>query len=232
MLEQSQPGQSHCHDGDSAMGRGSIYDYRVNYIVFFPPQGFIDFITDPYFAVPFTVFIVAHILLKVVPNKNNTVYNRRTGMVTLPTRKGLMTLPFAEFDAYHHRITLTASVRYSLYLGHRFQPVGMGTSTNWNRLYWVYSQWEWIQQYMDTSMPLPDLPELEPYRHLDPTTAAWDKAHKRPPHYWRDMDIETFKKKHKAGIKAVENFPWNTLPPNPVPQECMDKVPRMAQWTS
>ena len=53
--------------------------------------------------------------------------------------------------------------------------------------------WDFIQNYMDTSHPLPDAPLFEEHRHNDPTTAEHDKARSRNPRYWIDMDDETFK---------------------------------------
>ncbi|MCD1630552.1 hypothetical protein [Marinobacter shengliensis] len=47
---------------------------------------------------------------------------------------------------------------------------------------------------MDITKPLPELPLLERYRPLDPTTAEHDQKTGRPARYWRDMDDETFKK--------------------------------------
>ena len=58
-----------------------------------------------------------------------------------------------------------------------------------------YAYWDFIQNYMDITRPLPELPLLEQYRHLDPTTAEHDQATGRPSRYWRDMDDKTFKQK-------------------------------------
>ena len=61
---------------------------------------------------------------------------------------------------------------------------------------------------MDTSKPLPDVPSMEPFRHKDPVTAAYDQKHNRPPRYWRDMDLEKAEKLHKAAVKAAKSYPW------------------------
>jgi hypothetical protein len=53
--------------------------------------------------------------------------------------------------------------------------------------------WDFIQNYMNVSRPLPDLPQYEEYRHLDPTTAEYDRLTGRNPRYWIDMDDATFK---------------------------------------
>ncbi|WP_157132860.1 hypothetical protein [Marinobacter algicola] len=44
---------------------------------------------------------------------------------------------------------------------------------------------------MDVSQPLPDVPALERFRPLDPTTAEYDAAGKRghPADYWATLDL-------------------------------------------
>lgn len=58
----------------------------------------------------------------------------------------------------------------------------------------VYEYRDFIQNYMDISKPLPDIPILEPYRHLDPVTAAHDQQTGRDPHYYLTMDNATWRK--------------------------------------
>ncbi|MGA4601389.1 hypothetical protein ACPA1U_11510, partial [Ectopseudomonas hydrolytica] len=69
--------------------------------------------------------------------------------------------------------------------------------------------WDYLQNYMDISKPLPDTPELEAFRHLDPTTAEHDRQTGRAPRYWRDMDDETFKAKERElneRIPQIDTF--------------------------
>jgi hypothetical protein len=96
----------------------------------------------------------------------------------------------------------------------------------------VNADWEFFQQYMDINLPLPNTPGLEPYRHLDPTTAEYDRQHNRPPHYWRDFDISDLKPERDKGFEIIEKFPWENLPTDHIPRELMDKVPRIARWPS
>ena len=44
--------------------------------------------------------------------------------------------------------------------------------------------WHFIQMYMDTARPLPDIPALELYRSQDPRTQKYDQRHHRDPEYW------------------------------------------------
>ena len=68
--------------------------------------------------------------------------------------------------------------------------------------------WEIWQHFMDVSRPLPDIPMFEPYRHLDPTTIAWDKKHNRPPRLWRDMDPDVYLKMESESWKVAKNYPF------------------------
>jgi hypothetical protein len=178
--------------------------------------------TSYFFIIPVAVFILSTILRIIVPNKNNYVFNRRTGLVTFPKAKRV--IPFAELDAYYFCSQTTVNVNYQLYLGHRYTPFGVTSSNDWHWRSLVHLEWEFLQQYMDTSMPLPDVPELEPYRHLDPTTAAYDKEHNRPPHYWHDMPLEQVEKEQKEGAEVVKNYPWSRLRADHIPKEAMDKL--------
>ncbi|AHI29541.1 hypothetical protein [Marinobacter similis] len=58
-----------------------------------------------------------------------------------------------------------------------------------------YAYWDFIQNYMDVTRPLPDFPLIEKYRDMDPVTAEHDRETDRPERYWRDMHMDTFKKK-------------------------------------
>lgn len=133
--------------------------------------------------------------------------NRRTGLVTVFDYKnngeykkngtiGEVTAPFYEFDAYisttPDRQGLPVNV---LYLAHRYRdivinfrpimPPGEGEL--------LCALWDFIQNYMDTSRPLPDLPRYEEFRHLDPVTADFDRKVNRNPRLWIDMNDQDYK---------------------------------------
>jgi hypothetical protein len=176
-----------------------------------------------FFFAPFILFIIFSICRKLAPHKNNIVFNRRTGMVTVPSFK--KEVPFAELDAYYYCPQSTVGYRHTLYFGHRYSSFGFGSPASWVDKQWLHGEWEYYQQYMDIDLPLPDLPDFEPYRHLDPTTASYDKKHNRPPDYWRDMPMEQVIQEKKAGHAAMRDFPWHKLPPaDHIPKECMDRL--------
>lgn len=137
-------------------------------------------------------------------------FNRQTGMVTVfdydnngEYKKngtiGELTAPFHEFDAYlsssPDRQGLPMNV---LHLAHRYRDIHLSLapllhqSDDANE---HFALWDYLQNYMDVSRPLPDIPYLEQYRHLDPTTAEHDQRTGRDPRYWIDMDNATFKTK-------------------------------------
>lgn len=127
--------------------------------------------------------------------------NRRTGMITVfKHRRGVaseQSAPFHEFDAYINTSpdrqglpmnVLSIEHRYSdlsIYFGDLLPPD--------RNTHQACALWDFIQNYMDISHPLPDAPLFEEHRHKDPTTAEHDKASGRNPRYWIDMDDETFK---------------------------------------
>lgn len=136
--------------------------------------------------------------------------NRRTGLVTLfdynnngeYKRNGIIgeiTAPFHEFDAY----LATSPDRQGLpmnflYLAHRYRDITINFASLLapDRLPQPpLALWDFFQNYMDASRPLPELPCFERYRHLDPVSAEHDRQTNRNPRYWIDMDDETFAEK-------------------------------------
>jgi len=142
---------------------------------------------------------------------------RPTGMVKFRTwREETFEAPFIEFDPYiSYHVQPKGPVSYKLQLRHRYSgwqtAVAEVHSTQKVEL---YAHWDELQRYMDVSQPLPDIPALEPYRHLDPTTAEYDAAGKRqrPADYWATLDLEWWEKEgYPAHMEKIRNFPWDTL---------------------
>jgi len=147
--------------------------------------------------------------------------NRRTGLVTVFDYKnngeykkngtiGELTAPFYEFDAYIVSAPdRQGTMNHVLCLAHRYRDIVIDFSCLMNlddRLQMPCALWDFLQNYMDTSRPLPELPRYEEFRHLDPTTAAHDLKTGRNPRYWIDMDDETYKQHLNQLHKAIHNI--------------------------
>jgi len=147
--------------------------------------------------------------------------NRLTGLVTLYDYKtfkktgviGEITAPFYEFDAYIHTSPDRQGFPLNvLFLMHRYRDIRikvgalLGAEQTPQE---VCALWDLLQNYMDTSRPLPDTPALEEYRSKDPITAEHDRKTGRDPRYWADMDDETFKARCRemaVKIDAIDTF--------------------------
>lgn len=147
--------------------------------------------------------------------------NRRTGLVTLFDYKRFkkegvineLVAPFYEFDAYIvSSPDRQGSPMNGLFLIHRYRDIRINFNnliTPDNTLQSPCALWDFLQNFMDISRPLPELPMYEPYRHLDPITAEYDRQQQRPVRYWIDMDDATFKAKVKemlGRIDAIDTF--------------------------
>ncbi|QPL48150.1 hypothetical protein IT895_11435 [Halomonas sp. A40-4] len=141
--------------------------------------------------------------------------NRQTGMVSFAQgkKKPPLVAPFVEFDGYVERVVQRGGVFYRLMFVHRYtgkQFNQTSLSAIVDHQHEVRATWDMLQRYMDVSQPLPDVPRLEPFRHLDPTTAEHDQKTGRDPRFWRDLDLEAWKAGEGAALrKAQIDYPWD-----------------------
>ncbi|WGI24847.1 hypothetical protein QEN58_16180 [Halomonas alkaliantarctica] len=136
--------------------------------------------------------------------------------------------PFYEFDAF---IEMSADMKgnqlHSLKVRHRYPQHSKDPRNNLpldysfpadGRIAQLYAMWDMLGRYMDVSQPLPDIPRLEPFRHLDPTTKAFDEAGKRgrPATYWHDLYAKASEKElkqlHGEHRQVVDAAPWGSRP--------------------
>jgi len=143
-----------------------------------------------------------------------SAFNRETGAVSfaLPGGKKL-TAPFEEFDAYVERVVQHGGIFYRLMFVHRYTGKQF-SQTSFSRIEptkeEVMALWDMLQRYMDVSQPLPDVPRLEPFRHLDPVTVEHDQHTGRNPRFWRDLDLEAWKQGEGAEwLKRQAEYPWD-----------------------
>ncbi len=74
----------------------------------------------------------------------------------------------------------------------------------------VYAYWDMVQQFMDVSHPLPDVPVFEPFRHRDPVTAEEDARTGRDPFHWRKITPESWREHYESKYRArLLNANWN-----------------------
>src|SRR3990167_1094632 len=146
-------------------------------------------------------------------------FNRQTGMVTIALRfRKPFVAPFYEFDATMEfrpgphgsgGMALWLHHRYAdceIFLGGKLHPLGFTPEE-------ALAFWDCLQRYMDISQPLPELPALEQFRHLDPTTAEYDRQNKRDPRRWRDMPYRAWAGRGQSeSMKRNQNYPWQQQP--------------------
>ena len=66
---------------------------------------------------------------------------------------------------------------------------------------------------MDVTQPLPELPLLEQFRHLDPATAEHDRQASREPRRWRDTTYRRWSRVGRAEqMKRNREYPWQQQP--------------------
>lgn len=156
---------------------------------------------------------------------NDVAFCRRSGLV----KSFQGNFPFYEFDAF---IEMSADMKgnqyHTLKVRHRYPqfskdkrsglPLEFTFPTDTGSIAERYAMWDMLSRYMDVSQPLPDIPRLEPFRHLDPTTRAYDEAGKRgrPATYWRDLyarvDEKELKRLRDEHHQTVNAAPWGSRP--------------------
>ena len=141
-------------------------------------------------------------------------FNRVTGQVKFALGKGRsFEAPFVEFDAYVERVVQRGGIFYRLMFLHRYTQKQFNKTSLSNieaEKTEVLALWDMLQRYMDVTQPLPDMPRLEPFRHLDPVTAKYDQTTGRNPRYWRDLDIEAWQKSEGAELlRSQRQHPWS-----------------------
>lgn len=146
-------------------------------------------------------------------------FNRKTGMVTITRRfRKPFVAPFYEFDTTMEfrpgphgsgGMALWLHHRYAdceIFLGGKMHPLGLTSEE-------ALAFWDCLQRYMDISQPLPELPVLEQFRHLDPTTAEYDRQNKRDPRHWRDMPYRAWQGRGQSeAMKRNQKYPGQQQP--------------------
>ncbi|MDY6816990.1 MAG: hypothetical protein SV598_14270, partial [Pseudomonadota bacterium] len=153
-----------------------------------------------YFGGKYGRLLLAHLTDK-RQRANPTGLYRREGIVRIKEGKEVFEAPFIEFDAYLVHTPSGRGGRYfNLVLQHRYSKHQLwmkGLLTDAMDQKEVYAYWDMLQQYMDVTHPLPDVPIFEPFRPRDPVTAQRDERTGRDPFKWRKMSPEDWRKNHE-----------------------------------
>lgn len=67
-------------------------------------------------------------------------------------------------------------------------------------------QWSYLVRFMDITQPLPDIPDHETTRHLDPVTKAYDEKTGRDPNYWAKHTQKEFQQLIKEDLKKADEW--------------------------
>ena len=176
-------------------------------------------------AMPFSVFMglvgwdyLQDLYLRVIAYDGSGL-NRQTGMLTIGRflRKPF-SAPLYEFDAtLEFRPAPHGNSGFVIWLHHRYCDVQVALGGKLQSLGMNLEEslafWDSLQRYMDVTQPLPDLPLLEQFRHLDPTTAAHDKQQGRPSRRWRDMTYRAWERRGRAEVMARNrDYQWQQQP--------------------
>lgn len=153
-----------------------------------------------YFGGKYGRLLLAHLTDK-RQRANPTGLYRREGLVRIKEGKSVFEAPFVEFDAYLVHTPSGRGGRYfNLLLQHRYSKHELwmkGLVTDAMNQKDIYAYWDMIQQFMDVSGPIPDVPIFEPFRSRDPVTKEWDERNGRDPFKWRKISSESWQKHHE-----------------------------------
>lgn len=143
-------------------------------------------------------------------------FHRNTGMVKIRRRMKTKTFPFREmqgaafttYDPHSKLKRLAFGIKHKHSSAWATMEGNLTASTPLER--WTLNlRWEFLTHFMDVSRPLPDVPMLEPFRHLDPTTREWDKKNGRDKTIWLNMSNEAYKSLCSAALESAKQYPYN-----------------------
>jgi hypothetical protein len=149
----------------------------------------------------FTIWKGTGWLLRFFPAQPGNSLNRRTGMLEISRlfRKPQQ-IPFVELIP-----CMYANGGVTVHYAHPLTQKSYVDAMGMNHID-IIPKATFLEQFMDVSKPLPDVPYLEVYRHLDPTTVEFDKATNRNPRFWRDKTKEEIAAIAKARREAMEEI--------------------------
>ncbi|PAY00025.1 hypothetical protein CKO50_18425 [Pseudoalteromonas sp. HM-SA03] len=110
---------------------------------------------------------------------------------TLGIMKGFIEIRHKDLELYPNaKLTINAS-------GDTSKPVR------------CFLEWEAIVRHMQQDKPLPDTPEYELYRELDPLTKSFDKSNGRPKGFWTQFSLEQQREIEEKIFQEAIKFDWS-----------------------
>lgn len=148
-------------------------------VVYDGPDTWFD--DNPYFLPIFIFSVILTIIIKFASKKMKpkkfTIFDRENGMITIPSvflPRPRLYRPWEEFTG---RVILTSSSvgapRHELLLMHIPSSKGWFLDASILDVDSVLGFWSFLVQYMDTSKPLPDVPELTQYGEVSNGLGTW-----------------------------------------------------------
>ena len=137
-------------------------------------------------------------------------FERNTGLVWSSDKgsKGQkVKLPFEQFNA-HYKVQNNPQSGFP-YRGFTLLHFKKDVSYAWtgaNLISSAFVHWELLQNFMDFTQPLADIPQFEYYREFDKTTAEFDKANGRPKYFWYRVDKSFLKQMNHADDELLKEF--------------------------
>ncbi len=171
------------------------------------------FVSVPISMVSYVLIALSYLSYQIIhlvqqkSRNNQLIFCRKTGKIIrrdMGSRGHDYFFEFEGFEGYCFKSPLSQSC-YELFL--------VNPSKNWlmkiadfksPRKLWV--QWDFIQQFMDLTKPLPDTPEFEACREFDKTTKIFDKEWKRTPYFWRSMPEKQVMKYSKEAFWRIRTY--------------------------
>ena len=136
-------------------------------------------------------------------------FERTKGLVWMDNNSGSHSLkfPFEEFNA-HYKVQNNpqSGFPYRGFTLLHFKKDVFYAWTGANLISSAFLHWELLQNFMDVTQPLADIPQFEYYREFDKTTAEFDKANGRPKYFWYRVDKSFLKKMSQAKNEQLKEF--------------------------
>jgi hypothetical protein len=163
--------------------------------------------------IPLLLALISFLLINFwtgMSHRGNSIFRRHEGRFYPVNHSWDEPLDFADFDPYVARsFRGSGDTGLRLMLCHRRETTRLAHPQDAvGTVVPVWLRWELLQHYMDVRWPLPEVPECEPFRPDDPTTAEADERRGRPPHLLGNLSVLQFNALREATTRAANTFPW------------------------